>query len=132
MSVDYQICFWYGGLELTDPQVDVLVTSAGYGTIQHALRNGVPLVSMGAMEDKPVTGIIIQETEVGVYHFLEQLEPAQILQSIDEVLGNAKYKQNAQRLQGIYKTYDPVERLEAIIQRETRKFDALLERGSKA
>ena len=35
------------------PKTDLMVTNGGYGGVQMALANGVPLVVAGAREDKP-------------------------------------------------------------------------------
>src|ERR1700683_406881 len=39
--------------DLLLPHVDVMVTNGGYGGVQQALANGVPLVVAGDSEDKP-------------------------------------------------------------------------------
>ena len=38
------------------PYLDVFITNGGYGGVQMALANGVPIVVAGATEDKPEAG----------------------------------------------------------------------------
>lgn len=108
---------------LTTVQADVLVTSAGYGTIQHSLRHGVPMLTMGVDTDRPTTGMIVDEKEVGIYLYVQALTPEQARENIDQLLTDPKYTANAQKMKESYKNYNPVEKLDEIIRREVKKFD---------
>ncbi|KAF2100909.1 UDP-Glycosyltransferase/glycogen phosphorylase [Rhizodiscina lignyota] len=110
-------------MDLLLPHVDVLVTSAGYGTIQHALRHGVPMVSTGLEQDKPQTGVIMEVRKVGIYHNVLQADKDQIRESVDKILNNPNYKETAEKFKEIYKNYSPAERLHEIIQQRTREFE---------
>ena len=83
------------------------------------------MLSIGMMEDKPTTGLLIEEKKVGIYHATEQLSAEQAKESIDKILGDPKYKENALKFKDIYKNYDPVDKLDELIQKETKKFDEM-------
>ena len=48
------------------PHVDVMVTNGGYGGVQQALANGVPLVVAGDSEDKPEVAARVHWSGTGV------------------------------------------------------------------
>jgi MGT family glycosyltransferase len=48
------------------PKVDVMVTNGGYGGVQQALANGVPLVVAGDSEDKPEVAARVRWSGVGI------------------------------------------------------------------
>ena len=52
--------------DLLLPHVDVMVTNGGYGGVQQALANGVPLVVAGDSEDKPEVAAHVQWSGAGV------------------------------------------------------------------
>lgn len=81
------------------------------------------MLSIGIAEDKPSTGLIIEETGVGIYHYVESIAVEQAKASIQKILTDVTYKKNAKRFREIYTHYDPVEKLDHIIRRETKKFD---------
>ncbi|PRC57278.1 glycosyl transferase, partial [Mycobacterium sp. ITM-2017-0098] len=48
------------------PMVDVMVTNGGYGSVQRALSDGVPLVVAGQTEDKPEVAARVEYFGAGV------------------------------------------------------------------
>jgi MGT family glycosyltransferase len=84
------------------PYVDVMVTNGGYGGVQMALANGVPLVVAGATEEKPEVAAHVKYAGVGIN--LKTLAPTeeQLRRAIHEVLNNPRYAQRAQELQREY------------------------------
>ena len=52
--------------DLLLPHVDVMVTNGGYGGVQQALANGVPLVVAGDSEDKPEVAARVQWSGTGI------------------------------------------------------------------
>ncbi|KAF2099105.1 UDP-Glycosyltransferase/glycogen phosphorylase [Rhizodiscina lignyota] len=111
--------------DLLFPHVDVLVTSAGYGTIQNALRHGVPVLSHGELEDKPQIGALIQHTGVGVFYQHANLDAQTVSDSVDKLLGNSSYLHTARKIQDIYKDYDPIDKLDQLIQERMKAFEEL-------
>lgn len=84
------------------PHVDVMVTNGGYGGVQMALANGVPLVVAGATEEKPEVAAHVAYAGVGIN--LKTLTPTkqQLQRAIHDVLSNPRYTQRAQELQREY------------------------------
>lgn len=93
------------------PKVDVFVTNAGYGSVNLALSNGVPIAAAGDTEDKTFTSIRIAWSGAGIN--LETGRPTgeQIRSAVQSILSEKKYKENAARLQREFAKYDAVEEL---------------------
>lgn len=85
--------------ELIFPKVDAFVTNGGYGAVNLALSQGVPMVVAGDTEDKAFTSARVEWTQTGVN--LKTGRPAieQLRSAVHEVLRDGKYKANAVRLQ---------------------------------
>jgi UDP:flavonoid glycosyltransferase YjiC (YdhE family) len=84
------------------PHVDVMVTNGGYGGVQMALANGVPLVVAGATEEKPEVAAHVAYAGVGINLKTLTPTPEQLRRAIHEVLRNPRYTQRAQELQREY------------------------------
>jgi UDP:flavonoid glycosyltransferase YjiC (YdhE family) len=79
--------------------VDVYVTNGGFGGVQFALMNGVPIVAGGTTEDKPEIGNRIAYSGVGINLKTNTPTPAQIHTAVKTVLSNPQYRQKAQQIQ---------------------------------
>lgn len=112
-------------MDLLLPHVDVLVTTAGYGTVQHVLRNGVPMVISGTVLDKTKIGAIAKYTGVAEFVHKDFLDPEDIRTGVDNILKDPSYKNNMMKMAEVYKGYDPIERLDGIIQERIKWFDAM-------
>ena len=92
------------------PHVDAMVTNGGYGGVQMALANGVPLVAAGRTEEKPEVCARVEWAGVGINLKTNRPSPAQIQQALRAVLNNPRYRWNARRIQaGIRRHNAPVE-----------------------
>lgn len=80
------------------PQVDLMITNAGYGGVQWALANGVPLIGAGQTEDKQETCNRIAWTGVGINLKTRTPRPEQVRQAVRLLLANPRYKANARRI----------------------------------
>jgi MGT family glycosyltransferase len=100
---------------------DVLVSNAGYGTVQQALFCGVPMVLAGVGEDKPET--CARAAWAGVAVNLKCLRPTveQLREAVDEVLSVPKYRVRGQELAEEYRRYDTIAEIEAAIQQVAGK-----------
>lgn len=105
--------------------MDILVSSGGYGTVQHALRNGVPVVLVGNFADKVETGAIVRYTGVGMHYVGPATDSETLRTSVEEILHNPSYREKAEAMKQRYLEYEPVEQLDSIIQERTRWFDEL-------
>ncbi|MGW4909080.1 glycosyltransferase [Streptomyces sp. NPDC004270] len=92
------------------PLADVLVTNAGYGGVQTALRHGVPLVVGGETEDKPEVAARVEWSGTGVNLRTARPEVSAVRAAVDEVLGDPRYRKRASEIQGRYAQYHPLTR----------------------
>lgn len=80
------------------PKVDVLVTNGGYGTIQLALRAGVPIVAAGRTEDKAEVGARVAWSGVGVEIPLQRPGSHDLRGAVDRVLSEPSYGERARAI----------------------------------
>ncbi|MET7575286.1 nucleotide disphospho-sugar-binding domain-containing protein [Streptomyces sp. NPDC005492] len=88
------------------PHTDVLVSNGGYGGVQAALRNGVPMVLAGQTEDKAEVTARTAWTGVAVNLATQRPTPAEVRKAVEEVLLTPSYKENATRLSAEYALHD--------------------------
>lgn len=79
-------------LDLALPQVDVLITNGGYGTIQQALRSGVPMIVSGVGQDKSHTGGTVNYVGNGIYNAVHQTDAKMLSTAFEEILKNQSYR----------------------------------------
>jgi UDP:flavonoid glycosyltransferase YjiC (YdhE family) len=90
------------------PHVDVMVTNGGYGGVQQALANGVPLVVAGDSEDKPEVAARVQWSGTGVNLHTGRPSPAMVARAVHRVLSHSPYRERAQALQAEIAAADPL------------------------
>lgn len=74
------------------PKVDLIVTNGGYGTVNHALSHGVPLVVAGINEDKAEVGARVTWSGVGIGLKTETPTRAALRNAINKVLRNDRFR----------------------------------------
>ena len=74
------------------PHVDVMVTNGGYGGVQQALANGVPLVVAGDSEDKPEVAARVHWSGTGVNLRTGRPSPAMVARAVRRVLERPTYR----------------------------------------
>lgn len=84
------------------PLVDVMVTNGGFGGVQRALAEGVPLVVAGNTEDKPEVGRRVSWSGVGIDLRSGTPRPGRIRDAVRAVLHTPSFKTRAQHLQREY------------------------------
>ena len=77
------------------PKTDVFVTNGGYGGVQLAIRNGLPLVVTGGQEDKPEVGARVAWTGVGIRFKEESPTPEALRKAVRKVLADDRYRVTA-------------------------------------
>jgi UDP:flavonoid glycosyltransferase YjiC (YdhE family) len=100
------------------PQAALIVTHAGFGTVQAALSAGVPMVCLPSGRDQPANGARVEQLGVG-----RALDPAaapeEIRAAILDVLGDPQFKRNAERMAAVLGARDGVgvvvDRVEALV-----------------
>jgi MGT family glycosyltransferase len=90
------------------PHVDVMITNGGYGGVQQALANGVPLVVAGDSEDKPEVAARVQWSGAGVNLHTGRPSPAMVRRAVRRVLRRPSYRQRAEVLQAEIAASDPL------------------------
>lgn len=90
------------------PFVDVMVTNGGYGGIQQALANGVPLVVAGDSEDKPEVAARVHWSGAGVNLRTGRPSPAMVAHAVRQVLERRSYYLRARALQTQIGASDPL------------------------
>jgi UDP:flavonoid glycosyltransferase YjiC (YdhE family) len=81
------------------PYVDVYVTNGGFGGVQFALANGVPIVAGGTTEDKPEIANRIAYSGVGINLKTNKPTPEQVRTAVTTILTNPQYRHKAQNIQ---------------------------------
>ncbi len=78
--------------------VDVMVTNGGFGGVQHALSNGVPLVLAGDTEDKPEVAARVAWAGAGIDLRTARPRPRQVRRAVEAALKDGRYRAQARRL----------------------------------
>ena len=74
------------------------ITHAGLNTALESLTQGVPMVAIPVSIDQPGVAARIAHTKTGAYVPLRELSTIGLSTLIDDVLGNPKYRQNANKM----------------------------------
>jgi MGT family glycosyltransferase len=88
------------------PHVDTLVTNGGYGTVQHALSHGVPIIVAGATEDKPENAARIAWSGVGVRLRAQSPTPERIRDAVRAVAGESSFRTRSREIAAEMAGYD--------------------------
>jgi UDP:flavonoid glycosyltransferase YjiC (YdhE family) len=97
------------------PHVDVMVTNGGYGGVQQALANGVPLVVAGDSEDKPEVAARVHWSGTGVNLHTGRPSPAMVARAVRGVLDRPTYRARARALQGQIAASNPLDDISAAL-----------------
>jgi len=102
------------------PHVDLLITNGGYGGVQFALSHGVPVLVVGASEEKLEIAARVDWSGVGLSIRSVRATPKQIADGVTKVLGDSTYRAKAGAFAAEAKKHDAPEtaadELEALIQ----------------
>jgi MGT family glycosyltransferase len=86
------------------PRTDVLVTTAGGGTVMAALGDGVPMVLVPTEWDKAENSRRVVEAGAGVIVPPAKCSARSLRTAVEKILSDGRYKQNARRLADILAT----------------------------
>jgi MGT family glycosyltransferase len=81
------------------PHVDVMVSNGGFGAVQLAIANGVPMVVAGTTEDKKEVTAHVGWSGVGINLRTSRPSAEAIADSVGRVLNEPKFRQRARALQ---------------------------------
>ncbi|GAA6621447.1 glycosyltransferase [Scytonema sp. NUACC26] len=88
------------------PQVDVMVTNAGFNGVQTALANGVPMVTAGQTEEKPEICARVEWSGTGINLKTNTPTPARIRDAVKTILASPSYKQKVQQMKQEIQRYN--------------------------
>jgi MGT family glycosyltransferase len=98
------------------PRVDVMVTNGGYGGVQQALANGVPLVVAGDSEDKPEVAARVRWSGAGIDLRTGRPSAAMVARAVRRVLTRPSYRDRARALQAEIAASDPLDEISAALE----------------
>jgi UDP:flavonoid glycosyltransferase YjiC (YdhE family) len=89
------------------PRADLLITNGGAGGTQIALAAGVPVVMCGTTEEKPMNAARVAYHRVGINLGTATPSEEQIVEAVTTILGDATYREAADRMRTAYAAHDP-------------------------
>lgn len=98
------------------PYCAAFITNGGYGSFQHGISNGVPMVFAGATEDKPEVAARAEWAGVAINLRTGRPTAEQVQGAVDEIFNNSKYKARSLELEEESKRYVAMDILESTIQ----------------
>lgn len=106
------------------PHIDIMISNGGFGAVQNALANGIPLIIAGATEEKMEVAARVENAGVGINLRKQSPSTAEIKNAVKSLLNNPKLKRRAIELRADYAKYDAaklaVESIEQLI-KHTKK-----------
>jgi MGT family glycosyltransferase len=104
------------------PNIDVMITNAGYGGVQFALSYGVPLVVAGQTEEKAEICARVGWSGVGINLKTESPKLQQIKRAVTTILNDSQYRHKAQQIQKNFAQYDaPKRAVELLVELAKKK-----------
>ncbi|MDX8036413.1 hypothetical protein SK803_39990 [Lentzea sp. BCCO 10_0856] len=88
------------------PKVSAMVTNGGFGGVQLALAQGVPLVVAGATEDKPEVAARVERSGAGLNLRTSTPSEKAIKAAVGQVLRGDSFREQAQVLAAEYRRHD--------------------------
>jgi UDP:flavonoid glycosyltransferase YjiC (YdhE family) len=88
------------------PEIDLLITNGGYGTVNMAISHGIPIISAGLTEDKEEVSAHVQWSGAGIDLRANQPSPEAIRHAVDEIFTQPGYRERAQQLSLEFATHD--------------------------
>ena len=103
------------------PRTAVVVTNGGWGGVQQALAQGVPVVVAGASEEKPEVAARVAWSGAGIDLRTGRPSPQRIRRSVRAALARPRHRAAAQRLQAEFAAMpDPVDVVAAAVVESAR------------
>lgn len=91
------------------PKVHAMVTNGGYGSVNHALRLGVPLVVAGASEEKPEIAARVAWSGAGINLGTAAPGARQIGDAVRRLLGDSPFRRRAAALGEDFARHDALD-----------------------
>jgi UDP:flavonoid glycosyltransferase YjiC (YdhE family) len=94
---------------------DVVISNGGYGTVNQALYQGVPMVLAGTTQDKPEVCARMAWAGAGINLACQRPEPSAIRDAVERVLKEPRFRARAMELSREYAQHDAVANIAAEI-----------------
>ena len=98
------------------PEIDLLITNGGYGTVNMAISHGIPIISAGLTEDKEEVAAHVQWSGAGIDLRTNQATPEDIRHAVDEIFTKPGYRERAQQLSLEFASHDVEAELLSLIE----------------
>jgi MGT family glycosyltransferase len=98
------------------PEIDLLITNGGYGTVNMAISHGIPVISAGLTEDKEEVSAHVQWSGAGIDLRASQATPEAIRHALDEIFTQPGYRERAQQLSLEFASHDVEAKLLSLIE----------------
>src|SRR5882757_2328655 len=103
------------------PEIDLLITNGGYGTVNMAIAHGIPIVSAGLTEDKEEVSAHVQWSGAGIDLRANQATPWAIKHAVDRIFTQPGYRERAQQLSLEFASHDVETELLSLIEECVRE-----------
>jgi MGT family glycosyltransferase len=98
------------------PEIDLLITNGGYGTVNMAISHGIPVISAGLTEDKEEVSAHVQWSGAGIDLRANQATPEAIRRAVDEIFTQPGYRKRAQEFSLEFASHDVEAKLLSLIE----------------
>ena len=98
------------------PEIDLLITNGGYGTVNMAISHGIPIISAGLTEDKEEVSAHVQWSGAGIDLRTNEATPEAIRDAVDEIFTQPRYRERAQQLSLEFASHDVEAELLSLIE----------------
>jgi len=98
------------------PEIDLLITNGGYGTVNMAISHGIPVISAGLTEDKEEVSAHVQWSGTGIDLRTNRATPEAIKHAVDEICTQPRYRERAQQLSFEFSSHDVEAELLSLIE----------------
>jgi UDP:flavonoid glycosyltransferase YjiC (YdhE family) len=98
------------------PEIDLLITNGGYGTVNMAISHGIPVISAGLTEDKEEVSAHVQWSGAGIDLRANQATPDAIKHAVDEIYAQPRYRERAEQLSLEFASHDAKAELLSLIE----------------
>jgi MGT family glycosyltransferase len=98
------------------PEIDLLITNGGYGTVNMAISHGIPVISAGLTEDKEEVSAHVQWSGAGIDLRANHATPEAIKHAVDEIFTQPGYRERAQQLSLEFASHDVEAELLSLIE----------------
>jgi len=109
------------------PKISVFVTNGGYGGVQMALAQGVPVVVAGTTEDKPEVAARVASAGAGINLKTSTPKPEQVRTAVRMLLDDRRYRDRAMALAAEYARYDAISLAVEAVEDLARRGEAKIE-----